>query len=57
MPIVLSVVEPYNASFITSEEHLPPLFSTLYHPVNSEKSHSEVNLLLTIILAQLQSIK
>ena len=42
IPIVLSVVEPYNASFITSEEHLPPLFSTLYHPVNSEKSHSEV---------------
>ena len=31
-----------HASFITSEEHLPPLFSTLYHPVNSEKSHSEV---------------
>ena len=42
MPIVLSVVELYNASFITSEEHLPPLFSTLYNPVNSEKSHSEL---------------
>ena len=42
MPIVLSVVELYNAPFITSEEHLPPLFSTLYNPVNSEKSHSEL---------------
>uniref|UniRef100_A0A1X7TJH5 PHD-type domain-containing protein n=1 Tax=Amphimedon queenslandica TaxID=400682 RepID=A0A1X7TJH5_AMPQE len=42
IPIILSVVSPYNASFITSDEHLPQLFSTLYDPINSEKSQSEL---------------
>ena len=26
MPIILSVLSPYNASFLTSDEHLPQLF-------------------------------
>ena len=42
MPIILSVLSPYNASFITSDEHLPQLFCTFYDPINSEKSQSEL---------------
>lgn len=42
MPIVLSVIDPYNAAFITTDKHLPPIFSTLYDPANSNTNYSEL---------------
>ena len=42
MPIILSVIDPYNAKFITTDEHLPPIFSTLYYPANLNKNYSEI---------------
>ena len=42
MPIILSVIDPCNAKFITTDEHLPPIFSTLYDPANLNKNYSEL---------------
>ena len=42
MPIILSIIDPYNAKFITTDEHLPPIFSTLYDPANLNKNYSEL---------------
>ena len=42
MPVVLSVIEPYNNEFTTTNDHLPQLLPTIYNPANLKKSYIEL---------------
>ena len=42
MPVVLSVIEPYNIEFTTTNNHLPQLLPTIYNPANLKKSYTKL---------------
>ena len=42
MPLVLSLIKPYNEQFVTMSDHLPQLLPSIYDPSNLTKSYTEL---------------
>ena len=42
MPLVLSLIKPYNEQFVTMSDHLPQLLPSIYDPTNLTKSYTEL---------------
>ena len=39
MPLILSVIKPYNEQFVTTSDHLPQLLPSIFDPANLTKTY------------------